>query len=226
MRLIDPSYEINTPIIYGLIEEAGRTCYKSEANNEGDEEKTKRFIKGLISRNHTAMIEHSFMSVRFITDRGVTHELVRHRHFSYAQESTRYCDYASDKFKGEVTFIKPYWYDSASFNDRKVFDEYLESVESAYHFLRDSGYPAQAARSVLPNCLKTEIVVSGNLRSWRDMLNLRAANSTGPAHPDMNRLMCPLLIELHETVPVVFDDIYEKVLDDKNATKWIESFKC
>jgi thymidylate synthase (FAD) len=223
MKLIDSSYEIafcETGV--DLIEKCARTCYKSEANNNGDEEKTKKFVKGLIKRGHEAMLEHSFLSVKFTTDRGVSHEIVRNRLFSFAQESTRYCNYNKDD---DIVFIKPYWYDHASPNDKMIFEEHLEDVEKLYNYLIEGGHKPQEARAILPNCLKTEIVVSGNYREWRHFLKLRAANSTGPAHPDMNKLVCPLLIELHDRIPVIFDDVYEMMLDDKDAAKWIGSFK-
>jgi thymidylate synthase (FAD) len=223
MKLIDSSYEIafcETGV--DLIEKCARTCYKSEASNNGDEEKTKKFVKGLIKRGHEAMLEHSFLSVKFTTDRGVSHEIVRNRLFSFAQESTRYCNYNKDD---DIVFIKPYWYDYASPNDKMIFEEHLEDVEKLYNYLIEGGHKPQEARAILPNCLKTEIVVSGNYREWRHFLKLRAANSTGPAHPDMNKLVCPLLIELHDQIPVIFDDVYEMMLDDKDAAKWIGSFK-
>lgn len=227
MELISPSYDILTPISYegqaelSLIETAARTCYKSEGNNDGDYDKTKRFIKGLIKRHHDAMLEHSFLSVRFVCSRGVSHELVRHRHFSFAQESTRYCDY-----EGGIKFVKPYWYDSASFNDKKIFEDSLINVEKEYNYYRDCGRSPQECREILPNCTKTEIVVSGNYREWRHALSLRAANTTGPAHPDMNALMCPLLQELYNTLPIIFDDLYGIMFLDKQASKFITSFKC
>lgn len=228
MNLIKPGYKILTPISdqgwaeLTFIEDVARYCYKSEANNDGDFEKTKKFVKGLISRGHHAMLEHSMLTVAFLTDRGVSHEIVRHRHFSFAQESTRYCNYTKDKFGSELTFIEPYWYDSASYNDKKIFEEQCKATEKTYLYQIDSGLQPQGARAILPNAIKTEIVVTGNYREWRHFLSLRAANSTGKAHPDMNRIACPLLLELHETIPVIFDDVYEMMLQSKDAMKWIE----
>lgn len=166
------------------------------------------------------MLEHSMLSVRFTVARGIANEIVRHRHFSFAQESTRYC-----KYSGEVEFIIPFWYDKATFNDKMIFEESLVNAEATYQALLDNGHTAQEARETLPHALKTEIVVTGNYREWRHFMKLRAANSTGPAHPDMNRIMCPLLIELHERIPVIFDDIYEEMLNDPHAAKYIESYK-
>lgn len=236
MKIIEPYYEILTPISDGgqtelrLIETVARTCYKSEANNEGDFEKTKKFIKGLIKRDHEAMLEHSFLSVKFVCDRGVSHELVRHRHGSFAQESTRYCNYSNDKFGNELTFIEPWWFKYSKGNyivdDTKKFVDHCKSTEDIYlELINKNHLTPQATRAVLSNAIKTEVVISTNYREWRHILSLRAANTTGPAHPDMNRLMCPLLLELKESVPIVFDDVYDKMLDDKQAAQFIESFK-
>lgn len=223
MKLIDPKYDFifveNGMTSLKRIETVARTCYKSEGT-ESDDERTKRFVEGLITRGHDAMLEHSMLSVRFTVARGIANEIVRHRHFSFAQESTRYC-----KYSGEVEFIKPYWYDKATFNDKMIFEESLVNAEATYQALLDNGHTAQEARETLPHALKTEIVVTGNYREWRHFMKLRAANSTGPAHPDMNRVMCPLLIELHERIPVIFDDIYEEMLNDSHAAKYIESYK-
>lgn len=228
MELIEPKHEILTPISHEgcgelmFIETVARTCYQSEmVNADGDFEITKRMIKGLIKRHHDAMLEHSFLSVKFTCSRAISHELVRHRHFSFAQESTRYCNYGNK----EMQFIKPSWYDNAPFNDKKIFEDNLISAEKLYNFYIDNGRTPQEAREILPNALKTEIVVSGNYREWRHMLSLRAANTTGPAHPDMNVLMCPLLIELHESLPVIFDDIYDVMMNDVHAAKYVKSFK-
>ena len=223
MKLIEPAYDILTPISEGgikeltFIENVARTCYKSDANNEGDFEKTKRFIKSLIKNGHEAMLEHSFLSVRFTCDRGVSHELVRHRLMSFAQESTRYCNYTNAKYGG-VTFIKPYWYDDAPHNAKLIFEDMCSASENAYDYIVKTGEMPQGGRSVLPNSLKTEIVVSGNYRNWRHLLNLRAANSTGKAHPDMNLLMQPLLDELHDKIPVIFDDVYERMVKNGNLS--------
>lgn len=237
MKIIEPSYKILTPISDGgqselrLIETVARTCYKSEGNNEGDFDKTKKFIKGLIKRGHDAMLEHSFLSVKFVCDRGVSHELVRHRHGSFAQESTRYCNYSNDKFGNELTFVEPWWFkysqdDFVIDDSSNRFINFCKATETVYlDLVNKNCLTPQAAREILINSIKTEIVVTTNYREWRHILNLRAANATGPAHPDMNRLMCPLLQELKESIPIMFDDVYDKMLDDKQAAQFIEGFK-
>ena len=213
MKIIKPGYIIETPITgdeLKQIEKAARTCYKSE--DKMTSESAEKMVRRLIDSGHEAMLEHSFLSVKFICDRGVSHEIVRHRHFSYAQESTRYCNYSNDKFNGEVAFIEPFFfYDSLRYT---IWCDSVKNAEQAYLYLIKNGATPQEARSVLPNSLKTEIVVSGNYREWRHFLKLRAARYTGPAHPQMEEITQPLLMGLHELIPVVFDDIYDHMITE------------
>ena len=210
MKIIKPSYEILTPISAGgkselqFIEKIGRVCYKSENNIvDGSAEK---FVAALIKRGHEAMIEHSTLTVKFICDRGVSHELVRHRLCSFAQESTRYCNYSSDKFGSELTFIEPcFWdYDSEEYSD---WEDVCHDAELVYMHKINTGVKPEEARSILPNSLKTEIVVTANYREWRNIFRLRCDKV---AHPQMRELMIPLLKELQSKIPVIFDDIEVK----------------
>ena len=208
MKIIKPSYEImsiiDRPAMLKAIELAGRTCYKSE--DKITEESASKFVVGLIKRGHEAMIEHSSITVKFVCDRGVSHEIVRHRIASFAQESSRYCNYSSDKFGNEITFIEPcFWKeDSAEYADWSLACSF---AESRYFSLIKKGAKPEEARSVLPNSLKTELVVTMNLRAWRHFFNLRAAGKTGRPHPQMLELTVPLLIELKDKLPEVFGDI-------------------
>lgn len=209
VKIIEPSHEILTHISEGgiaelkAIERAARTCYKSESAITEDGESAKRLIKKLVDNGHDAMLEHVSLTVRFITDRGVSHEMVRHRLASYAQESTRYCNYSKGRFGGEVTVIKP-----AAIEDDtpayRIWKSACERAEIAYFDLLADGCSPQQARAVLPNSLKTEIVVTANIREWRHILFLRAAHN---AHQDMVRLVIPLLADLKKRIPIVFDDI-------------------
>ena len=186
------------------LERIGRTCYKSE--DKIKEDSAEKFVAGLIKRGHEAMLEHASITVKFVTDRGISHEIVRHRIASFAQESTRYCNYSKDKFGKELTFIIPDFltYGSEGF---KIWKEQMKQVEKTYFALLEAGHTAQEARSVLPNSLKTELVMTANLREWRNFFKLRAANSTGAAHPQMLEITRPLLDDLKDMIPVVFDDI-------------------
>ena len=215
MKIIKPSYEILTPISDGgikelqHIEKIGRVCYKSEDRITDDGESAKKFVKMLISNGHEAMIEHSSLSVKFVVDRGVSHELVRHRIASFAQESTRYCNYSKDKFGNEITVILPEYFDtgmgtssnSIVYNDWKIA---CENSEKKYFALLKNGATPQEARSVLPNSLKTVIVMTANYREWRNFFKLRTPQS---AHPQMREIAVPLLNELKTLIPVIFDDI-------------------
>ncbi len=209
MKIINAGYEILTNISYNGIEELqriekiGRVCYKSEDKITEDGESAKKFVKMLIDRGHEAMVEHSSLSVRFIVDRGVSHELVRHRIASFAQESTRYCNYSKDKFDNGVTFIKPFFFDEKN-NHYELWKIAMEVSENCYLQLLKSGATPQEARSVLPNSTKTEIVITANYREWRNFFKLRTAPA---AHPSMREVTIPLLKELKEKLPIIFDDI-------------------
>lgn len=209
MKVIKPSFEVLTPIShFGIkelqhIEKIGRVCYKSEDKITEDGESAKKFVAMLIKRGHEAMIEHGSISVKFICDRGVSHELVRHRIASFAQESTRYCNYSQDKFGNELTFIKPCFWEEESVN----YKDWLSMMRSAEYFylqMIDHGVTPQEARSILPNSLKTEITVTANYREWRNIFKLRTANA---AHPQMREIMRPLLLYFQEHISVLFDDI-------------------
>ncbi len=205
MKIIKPSYEITTELngeeILKHIEECGRVCYKSEGKiGEGTAEK---FVDGIIKRGHEAVLEHYSFTVKFICDRGVSHEIVRHRLASYCMESTRYCNYSKEGFGGEITVIEPIFFekDSVAWNEWK---KAMLCAECAYFELLNIGCTPQEARSVLPNSLKTEAVMTANLREWRHFLKLRADKA---AHPQIREIAIPLLAELKEKIPVVFDDI-------------------
>lgn len=207
MRVIEPSYEILTEISEGgikelqHIEKIGRVCYKSEDKISENGGSAKKFVKILIDRGHEAMIEHSSLSVKFIVDRGVSHELVRHRIASFAQESTRYCNYSNDKFDNGITFIRPFFFDDAKY---QRWLSAMADAESAYLDLLHSGATPQEARSVLPNSTKTEITITANYREWRAFFKLRTARA---AHPQMTQITKPLFKELKTRLPIIFDDI-------------------
>lgn len=241
MRLIKQSHQILTKLSYESvkrIEEAGRTCYKSEANIT--DTSAEAFVRMLINKGHESVLEHHSLSVRFVTDRGVSHEIVRHRLASFSQESTRYCNYNSGKHGSQCTFIIPDWaihikpdtYDTDWPDDDlqnnivgSVYDfrgglpdwfgtsnleedlwfNQMANSEHAYNLMIQKGLKPQDARSVLPNSLKTEIVVTANIREWRTIMKQRTSNA---AHPMMRQLMIPLLKELKSSeIGVLFEDI-------------------
>ena len=211
MRIVDPSYEIMTPISEGgieelkMIERAARTCYKSEARMREDGSTAKRMVANLIKNGHEAMLEHGGMTVRFVCDRGISHELVRHRIASFAQESTRWCNYGLNSFGREITVIRPGWSEDTEIY--KLWYETMLLCEDTYFEMLEAGYTPQAARCVLPNSLKTEIVITANWREWRKIFQLRCAED---AHPDMRKLMIPLWREMCQRIPGLFDDCYSE----------------
>ena len=205
MRIIKPCVEFITPIkgdvILKRIEECGRVCYKSESKITDDS--APKFVAGIIKRGHEAVLEHCSFTVKFICDRGVSHEIVRHRLASYCQESTRYCNYSKGDFGGEITVIEPCYLNKNTF----AYDEWKEAcrrAETAYFNLLNWGLTPQEARAVLPNSLKTEVVMTANVREWRHFLKLRCSKA---AHPQMREVATQLLAALKEKVPVCFDDI-------------------
>ena len=219
MKLVKQGHQILSRISIDGIEElqrieiAGRTCYKSEERITPDGESAKRFVKMIIDNGHEAMLEHSSLSVRFICSRGVSHEIVRHRLFSFAQESTRYCNYSKGKFGGECTFIvppdMPWSVDTEDYvnsnNSIKIYwFNSLVSAEDDYTNLIEMGWKPEQARDVLPNALKTEIVVTGNYREWRHFFKLRCDEK---AHPHIRILAKDLLEDIKLRIPVVFDDL-------------------
>ena len=211
MKIISPSYEILTQISEGgikelqAIERIGRTCYKSEDKIIEDGSSAKRFVAMLIRNGHEAMLEHSYLSVRFICDRGVSHEIVRHRLFSFAQESTRYVNYSSSKKAPDgIIFIKPCYFADDSEEMRLWYATMCDTEYRYNKLIFDYGRKPEEVRCLLLNSVKTELVVSGNYREWRHFFKLRTDKA---AHPQMRELSVPLLKELQKKIPVIFDDM-------------------
>ena len=205
MKIIEASVELvddfDAAAIMKKIERAGRVCYKSEGNIKSDS--AEKFIRGIIKRGHESVIEHASISFKIVCDRGVTHELVRHRIASYSQESTRFCDYTAGKFGGELTFIKPcFW--SEDDENFLLWKATMAQLEKNYLTLRANGAKPEEARSILPNSLKTEIFVTMNLRELRHFLKLRTAKA---AHPQMREVALKIYKILVEKLPAIFDDI-------------------
>lgn len=233
LKIIDQSHKIiSLPNnLLQVIEATGRTCYKSEdkigcaaslvvkdANgcNDGtnkcknincEDHSSRKFTKMLLDRGHHAMIEFGDIIVRFVTNRGVTHELVRHRLCSFAQESTRYV-----RYDGGMEFIRPVWWEETSIGQRELWKYAMSQCETNYQNLLNNGWRPEQAREVLPNSLKTEIVVKANIREFRYILDLRCNKKV---HPQFRALVLPLLKDLHDRVPVLFDDLYDKYIKEK-----------
>lgn len=242
MKFIRPYFEIisddfTRSKVLRRIENAARVCYKSEDNiSDGSDV---RILKNLIKNDHTAMIEHApNLSVKFVCDRGVSHELVRHRLASFAQESTRYVNY-NNKNNGSLTFIIPNWISAVDCDllmrfdfTENIIDEmksfihdknvltylyFCLNAENTYMSLIRGGWTPEEARTVLPNSIKTEIVVTANVREWRTIFKLRCDDKH--AHPQMVELMTPLYDRLNDEIPELWSDIMTKNNEVENEKK-------
>jgi thymidylate synthase (FAD) len=209
MKIIDAGVEFITPIdnnaLLKRLEECARVCYKSE--DRITDTSAAAFVGNLIQRGHEAVLEHCSFTVKFTVDRGVSHELVRHRLASYCQESTRYCNYGKGRFGSEITVIKPF-YLSESSAAYATWYKTCEASEDAYFSLLDRGCTPQEARAVLPNSLKTEVVMTANIREWRHFLRLRCSSA---AHPQMREVALRLLETCETRMPELFGDIRENL---------------
>lgn len=209
MKIINQTWEwLRKPVKpLEIIELAGRTCYKSEKRiARGTAEK---FIKMILDLGHESVLEHVSASVRFTTNRGVTHELVRHRLASYSQESTRYVRYSD-----QLVFIKPVWWDDPEYPEerKKHWKQAMQQAEQSYIFALQQGDKPEQAREMLPHAVKVEIVMTANLREWRRIFDLRC---TQKAHPQMRVLMIDCLKGFYKEIPVIFDDLIQKYGDIK-----------
>ncbi|MCD4744611.1 MAG: FAD-dependent thymidylate synthase [Desulfobacteraceae bacterium] len=212
MNIIDSYFEIlhmaDKDEILNLLEKAARTCYKSE--DQIAQGSAEQLLKRLLKTGHESVIEHISITVRLICDRGITHEIVRHRLCSFSQESTRYANYSKDKFGNEITVIRPFFFKTGS-KKYKLWEESMRSCENAYLKLLEQGATAQEARSVLPNSLKTDIVVTANIREWIHIFKLRCSKAS---HPQMRQSMLPLLDHFHKKIPVLFNSVHDKFAKD------------
>ena len=199
MRIVEPGVELLwiTPDPLQNIERAGRTCYKSEDKMTPDS--AVKFCQMIYQRGHESVVEHACASFRIVCDRGVSHEIVRHRIASYSQESTRYCNYSKDKFGNEISVIEP---PGLSEGQRKDWLEAVQRVEGCYNYLISTGASPQIARSILPTCLKTELVMTANFREWMHFIKLR----TDPAaHPQIRPIAEEIRLKLCDHAPTIFN---------------------
>ena len=215
MKIIKPSAEIirpqltteNIDAIYRIIAICGGISYLN--NKELTPEYTRNFVKTRIKEGHESVLEHASMTVKFTVDRGISHELVRHRLAAITQESQRFCNYSKGKFNNEITFIKPCFWEE-TFALYQEWEAAMKRAEDAYFLLLLEGATPEQARTVLPNSTKTTVNISANMREWRHIFKLRAAGTTGKPHPQMVEVMIPLLKQCQEYMPELFGDIEVK----------------
>lgn len=214
MKIIKPSVEIMQEIdgdkILKHLELCARNCYKSEGNITEDTSSAIKMINKLIELDHTAMLEHYNVTVRFICDIGVYKDITRHRHASFAIESTRYCNYSKDKFGNEISFIKPCNIEEGS----ELWNEWsnqMKDVETTYIKMAELGAKPDQLRMILPHSTAASVVMTANMREWRYILKLRCSKA---AHPSVREVMLMLLNEFHSKIPILFDDIFEEYKDE------------
>ena len=224
MNIVKPETKlINGPTMdIRALAEIARTCYKSESDIM-NENRDRALVRHLIENGHHAMLEHGHMTFRIICDRGVSHEIVRHRLASYAQESTRYCNYGQDKHGGVITVVKPLCIDEDT-PEYAMWEDACLKAEWAYMHLLKQGVKPENARSVLPTCLKTEIVMTANYREWRHFFQLRSVGLTGRVHPDMQLIADDMLRQASEAIPIIFEDIVAQRCGEENERRiWNET---
>lgn len=221
IRIIKPSVKVlktsfDDTDVARSIEKVARTCYKSE--DKMTDSSAEKMVKGLLKSEHMAMFEHETITVLFRCDRGVSHEIVRHRLASYAQESTRYCNYSNGKFDHKIEVIDPTFgfEEMAGEPSYRKWKEAMENAANSYFELIDLGMAPQMARDVLPTSVATSIVVTMNLREWRHFIKLRCLGTTGAPHPQMKYLASKLLEEFGQYYPIIFGDLLEEY---KNSNK-------
>ena len=211
MRVVKPEWRIvalteaDPTRLMKHLEAMGRICYQS--GDLANETSYEQFLRNIIKRGHEAVLEHASVTAVVICDRGVSHEIVRHRIASYCQESTRYCNYSKGKFGEEITVIEPLFFEPGSYN-YQIWERACDQAESAYFDLLIRGATPQEARSVLPNSLKTQIAITMNMREWRHFFRLRCAPA---AHPQMIEVAKLGLIEMYDYFPCLFEDVYQEV---------------
>ena len=207
MKIVKPSHKLILPMsghdICKHLEMCGRVCYKSE--DKITENSYEKFLKSIIKRGHESVLEHASFTVIFKCDRGISHEIVRHRIASYSQESTRYCNYGNEKFGGEISIIDiPCELFSNASAAQKLMQRGFKICENIYIALLDMGVKPEIARGILPTSLATTLVMTANIREWRHFFKLRTSSA---AHPQVRELVIPLLKEVQDQIPILFDDI-------------------
>jgi thymidylate synthase (FAD) len=210
MKIVNPSVEFITPLngpeVIKRLEQCGRVCYKSEDRITQDS--GIKFLERIIKNGHESVLEHCSITVKFICSRAISHQIVRHRIAAYSQESTRYCNYSNDKFGKEITVVKPFYCKEGT----RVYNRWKKgccAAEDTYFDLLEMGCMPQEARGVLPHDLKTEIVVTYDIREWRHFLRVRCSKT---AHPQIRELATQVLRGFYKEFPVLFDDIYMEIM--------------
>lgn len=205
VKIVSPNIEVITPLdgdyILKHLERCARNCYKSEDKITADS--AQKMIKKLIDLGHEAMIEHFSVTVKLTTDVGAYKDLTRHRHASFAIESTRFCNYSKGKYGNELTFMKPSNMEEGS-DIYNIWYQAMADIEKHYLSMAAKGAAVDQLRMLLPHSTKADVFMTANLREWRHIFKLRCVPAT---HPSVREIMTMLLNEFRSQLPVLFDDI-------------------
>lgn len=212
---IKPITEINGEEALLTVQRVAKTCYKSYKDCD-DIESAKRIVKALIDSGHHAMLEFYSITMNYISNVASYKDLTRHRHGSFAIESTRYANYSKDKFGNELKFLDPIEIEAPS-EEYKIWLKAMQAAEDNYMAMARLGAKPDQLSLILPHATVAEFNICANLREWRHILSLRSSiAATGHARPCVKEIMDPTLELFHEKIPVVFDDLYEIYLQKKS----------
>ena len=219
MKIVEAQITQITPLngraMLKQIEEIARTCYRSEDKITADGKSAEQIVKALVNAGHWAMLEHATISMRYLSNIAAYKDLTRHRHGSYAIESTRWCSYNKGKFGSEIKFLDPVEIPKDSLK-YQVWLNSMEQAETNYMNLASMGAKPDELSLVLPQSTAAEFVITANLREWNHIFRLRAV---GHSRPCVQQIMQPTLAMFHKEIPIVFDDVYNKMVAEKQKQR-------
>lgn len=210
-----PITPLNGQAILKRIEEIARTCYRSEDKITEDGESAKKIVRTLSQAGHGAMLEHATISMRYLSNIAAYKDLTRQRMASYAVESTRFCSYDKGKFGSEIKFLDPIEIDKSSLK-YQVWLNAMQQAEKNYMDLASMGAKPDELSLVLPQSTAASFVITANLREWAHIFGLRAV---GHSRPCVRQIMQPTLEMFHKEIPIVFDDVYSKMVAEKQKQR-------
>lgn len=207
------------------IQRCAKTCYKSYKDSD-DIESAKRIVKNLIVSGHTSLLENWIITMNYISNIAAYKDLTRHRvGFSFSIESTRWCNYSKGKYNGELKFLYPSEIEINS-PEYQIWLNSMLITERNYLNMAKLGAKPDQMSLILPQSTAAEFNITGNLRAWRQMFDLRALDKTGHARKCIKDIMIPTLELFHEKIPVVFDDQYEELQQKRAEEKLKEAKKA
>ena len=212
---VTPITPLNGQAILKRIEEIARTCYRSEDKITADGKSAEQIVKALVNAGHWAMLEHATISMRYVSNIAAYKDLTRQRMASYAVESTRWCSYNKGKFGSEIKFLDPIEIPKDTIK-YQVWLNAMQQAEKNYMDLASMGAKPDELSLVLPQSTAAEFVITANLREWAHIFGLRAV---GHSRPCVREIMIPSLEIFHKEIPIVFDDVYSKMVAEKQKQR-------